>query len=72
MAKITRQQYKEIKEAYETDDQQFLEKLEEYTGITREPYTSYNYFCGGDYVGNSDNNTLDEILRYAYVEVAEQ
>ena len=35
MAKITMQQYEELKEAYETDDQQFAEKLEEYTGITR-------------------------------------
>lgn len=72
MAKITRQQYEELKEAYETDDQKFAEILEEYTGITRRAFTSYDYYIGDDYVGNSDDNSLRDILRYAYVEVEEQ
>lgn len=71
MAKITKQQYDELKEAYETDDQQFVEKLEEYTGITRRAFISYDYYSGDDYVGNSDDNSLGDILRSAYVEVAE-
>lgn len=72
MAKITKQQYDELKEAYACDDQQFAEKLEEYTGITRRAYVAYDYFdFGGDYVGNSVTNDLDDILRMGYVRVTE-
>lgn len=71
MAKITKAQYEEIIEAYHFNDQLFIEKLEEYTGITRKSYTAYSYFSGGDYVGDSEINTIDEILRAAYVEVTE-
>ena len=71
MAKITEQQYEELREAYETDDQKFAELLEEYTDITRRAYTSYDYYSGDDYVGNSDDNSLHDILRAAYVEVTE-
>lgn len=69
--KITAKQYDELREAYETDDQLFVEKLEEYTDITRRSYTAYDYFCGGDYVGNSENDDLIDILRNAYVEIEE-
>lgn len=71
MAKITKQQYEELSFAYSFDEQQFAEKLEKYTGITRKAYTAYDYFCGGDYVGSSENHTLNDILRNAYVEVTE-
>ena len=72
MLKITKQQYEEIEEAYEIDDQQFVEKLEEYTGITRKSYTAYNYFdCHGNYIGCSEEFDLDNILENAYVEVTE-
>jgi hypothetical protein len=71
MAKITKQQYEELAYAYCFDEQQFVKKLEEYTGITRKAYTAYDYYCGGDYVGGSENHTLADILRNAYVEVTE-
>lgn len=71
MAKITKQQYEELAFAWLFDEKQFAEKLEEYTGITRKAYTSYDYYCGGDYVGGSENHTLDDILRNAYVEVGD-
>lgn len=69
MMKITRQQFNELQEAYEVDEQEFVEKLEEYTGITRRSYIAYNYYSGGDYVGNSEDFDLYDILRSAYVEV---
>ena len=72
MAKITKQQFDELEEAYHLNDQQFIEKLEEYTGITRKSYTAYSYYdCTGDYIGNSENFDLWDILRSAYVEVTE-
>ena len=72
MAKITREQYEEIQEAYDLDDQQFVDKLEAYTGITRSSYIAHNYYdCHGNYIGCSEDFDLDEFLEKAYVEVAE-
>ena len=70
MARITKTQYDELQKAYDIDDQEFTEKLEEYTGITRRSYTAYNYFdCHGNYIGCSENFDLDILLENAYVEV---
>lgn len=71
---ITYQQFQELKEAYEClNDQQFEEKLEEYTGITRKPYTGYSYYdAGGSYVGNSDDDCLIDILGNAYIEICDE
>lgn len=71
---ITYQQFKELKEAYEClDDQQFIEKLKEYTGITRKPATYYNYYdADGDYLGNSDDYDLIDILGNAFIEICDE
>lgn len=70
MARITAEQYEELVEAYDFDEQQFVEKLEEYTGITRKPYTAHNYFdCNGNYIGCSEGFSLDMLLENAYVKV---
>lgn len=72
MAKITAEQYEELQEAYDRDDQEFVEKLEAYTGITRKPYIAHNYFdANGNYVGCSEDFNLDALLEDAYVEVVE-
>ena len=71
MARITAEQYEELVEAYDYDDQQFIEKLEEYTGITRKPYIAHIYYdCRGNYIGCSENFDLDMLLENAYVRVA--
>lgn len=72
MAKISSKQYRELQYAYDFDDQRFVELLEEYTGITRRSYTAYDYYSGGDYVGNSENFDLWDLLRSAFVEVTEE
>lgn len=70
MVRITPEQYEELVEANDYDDQQFIEKLEEYTGITRKSYTAYNYYnCSGNYIGCSENFDLDVLLENAYVMV---
>ena len=70
MARITPEQYEELVESHDYDDQQFIEKLEEYTGITRKSYTAYNYYdCSGNYIGCSENFDLDVLLESAYVRV---
>lgn len=71
MARITAEQYEELQEAYDYDEQRFIEKLEEYTGITRKSYTAYNYYDHNDnYIGCSENFDLDVLLENAYVKVA--
>lgn len=71
---ITYQQFRELKEAYEClDDQQFVEKLEEYTGIIRKPYTAYIYYdAAGNYVGCSEDDSLIDILGNAYIEISDE
>lgn len=70
MERIIAEQYEELVEAYDYDDQQFIEKLEEYTGITRKPYIAHNYYdCSGNYIGCSENFDLDMLLENAYVRV---
>ena len=70
MLKISAKQYAELQAAYDYDDQLFLEKLEEYTGIESKPYIARNYYdCHGNYIGCSENFDLDVILGNAYVEV---
>lgn len=72
MAKITAEQYEELQEAYDLDDEDFVKKLEAYTGITRKPYTAYNYYSAhGNYIGCSEDFDLYTLLENAYVEVAE-
>ena len=72
MAKITSEQYEELQEAYDTDDQMFVEKLEAYTGIVRKPYIAHNYFdVHGNYIGCSEDFDLDTLLENAYMEVAD-
>ena len=70
MARITAEQYEELQEAYDYDEQRFIEKLEEYTGITRKSYTAYSYYDHNDnYIGCSENFDLDILLENAYVKV---
>lgn len=69
MQYITKQQLREIRDScYDIDE--FHDKLEEYTGIQARPYTAYQYFddCG-NYVGDSEESSLEDVLDVAYIEV---
>lgn len=70
---ITRKQFKELQEAYECmPDQQFEDKLKEYTGITRKPFTVYGYYdVFGDYLGDSDDDLLD-IINNADIDIVDK
>ena len=69
MSKITQEQYLQIKEARSIQERARL--LEEYAGIETRPYTGCQYFCGGNFVGDDSEYTLDEVLKNAFVEVEE-
>nr|DAJ06020.1 MAG TPA: hypothetical protein [Caudoviricetes sp.] len=72
MAKfITKSQYEELEDINMCCGEiEFNKLLEEYTGIVARPYTAYSYYCAdGNYIGDSGENYLDELLQAAYVEV---
>ena len=67
---ITIEQLEELREAESTNRLEFNELLEEYTGIKAKPYTAFYYEdSAGNWVGDSDNYEVDELLQSAYIEV---
>lgn len=68
---ITKAQYAELKYSYIFGDTaEFHELLEKYTGIEARSYTAYSYYSAErDYIGDSNETDLDDLLRAAYVEV---
>ena len=70
--KITRSQYEEIDDAFAYGTiKEFHRTLEKHTGISTVPYTGYQYFYGDDYVGDSNDFDLLDLLKNAYIEVVE-
>ena len=70
---ITNDQLDELEEMLSIGDRKsFNELLEEYTGIEAKRYTAYQYYdCAGNYVGDSDNYDVREILENAYIKIEE-
>lgn len=69
--KITREQLEELSDAFDFGTpSEFHEILEEYTSIVAKPYTAYQYFNEfGDYVGDSNDFELLDLLQNARIEV---
>lgn len=68
---ITRAQCDELENASSLNGRDgFHELLKKYAGIEARPYTAYQYYdAAGNYVGDSNEDGLDELLQAAYVEV---
>lgn len=67
---ITNAQLKELENAAIMGDDAYHKLLLEYTGIEARPYTAYLYYdVDGNYVGNSEESTIYDLLKEAYVEV---
>lgn len=68
---ITKAQYNAL------DNSRFFDSVDEFnwflkkwTGIQAKPYTGYAYYdAAGNYVGDSNEFDLDDLLKSAYVEV---
>lgn len=69
--KITREQLETLSDAFDYGIfSEFHEILKEYTGIVAKPYTAYQYFDEfGDYVGDSNDFELLDLLQNARIEV---
>lgn len=67
---ITKDQYRQIEDASLYGVTEFHNLLEKYTGIEAKPYTAYLYYdeCG-NFIGDSDGATLEQLLEAVYVKV---
>ena len=67
---ITIEQLEELREAESISRLDFNGLLEDYTGIKAKPYTAFYYEdSAGNWVGDSDNDEVNDILQRAYIEV---
>lgn len=67
---ITNAQLKELENEAIMGDDAYHKLLLEYTGIEARSYTAYLYYdVDGNYVGNSEESTIYDLLKAAYVEV---
>lgn len=68
---ITREQYNDIKSTVLLGGRLgFNTRLQKYTGIVARPYTGYSYYDAAEnYLGDSNDIDLDELLQAAYIEV---
>ena len=74
MAKmITAAQFDELSTAEsEFEYEEFLRALEEHTGIVARPYTAYQFYDAvGNFLDNSDETCLEDLLEKAGIEVIE-
>ena len=71
---ITKAQYEELGQvASIADIEEFNLLLDRYAGIESVPYTAYSYFdSDGNYIGDSNESELDDLLQAAYVEVRDE
>lgn len=69
---ITKSQKRELEEAAILGSREFYRLLEEYTGIEVRPYTAYQYYDNcGNYIGDSSDSALEDLLEAAYIEVVD-
>ena len=70
---ITAKQVEQIEDAAIFGTKEYHEKLEELTGITAMPYTGYSYYdAAGNYIGDSSDSGLSDLLKAAYIEVKDE
>ena len=71
MAKyITEAQQEKLELAVLLDDEEYRKLLREYMGIEASAYTAYIYYDeNGDFIGNSEDYDLDQLMEAAGVEV---
>lgn len=67
---ITEAQQEKLELAVLLDDEEYRKLLREYMGIEARAYTAYNYYDeNGDFIGNSEDYDLDQLMEAAGVEV---
>lgn len=67
--KITQEQLDELNTLEENNTNEYNKKLKELFGITAQPYTAYDYYRNGKYVGNSYEDYPIDLLNEMGVEI---
>lgn len=67
--KITKEQFDELNFLQSMDTKAFNAKLEELLEIEVTPYTVYQYFYGDNFVGDTSDYTVRDILHNMGVEI---
>lgn len=67
--KITKEQYDELNFLQSTDIKAFNEKVEELLEVDVTPCTVYQYFYGDNFVGDSSDYTVRDLLHNMGVEI---
>lgn len=72
--KINKEQYELLCESKFWDGKEdFHELLEQITGITAKRYTGYSYYdSSGNYIGDSNDFSIRDLLNGAYIEIEEE
>ena len=69
---ISKEQYEDLRFLCSIDDKAYHEKLAE-IGVDARPYRAYQYFDEyGNYKGDSDDMTMDELLYAMGISVEEE
>lgn len=72
MLKITKSQAARLDFVFSWDEESFPYLLEDYTGLKAKPVSMFQIFDGADdYIGDTHNNTLNDIFRKAEIEVVD-
>ena len=72
MLKITKSQAARLDFAFSWDEESFPYLLEDYTGLKAKPVSMFQIFDGADdYIGDTHNDTLNDIFRKAGIEVVD-
>lgn len=71
---ITKAQLEEIGVASLWGDKKYAyELLKEYTGIEAKPYTAWSFYDEyGNYVGDSDNYSIRDLIKNAYIDIVDE
>lgn len=71
---ITKAQLEEIEDASLWGDKtDALTLLKEYTGIEAKPYTAWSFYDEyGNYVGDSDNYSIRDLIENAYIDIVDE
>lgn len=72
MLKITKSQAARLDFVFSWDEESFPYLLEDYTGLKAKPVSMFQIFDGADdYIGDTHNDTLNDIFRKAGIEVVD-
>ena len=62
----------DLKECLDWDRDEFPRALKDCTGIVAKPYTAFQYYYeNGDYIGDSDYYSIEDVLKEVGIEVAD-